>query len=235
MSAIRILSSTAMKTTLDEVLPDFERASAHKAAVTFAPSAKITTLIGGGEPSDVVIVTGQGIEELIGLGKVAAKSRQDLASSVIGVAVRSGAPKPDISTPDQFRRAMLAAKAIATSNPVGGGPSGAHLAKVFAKLGIAEAVKPKLIYGPGGPAGLIGNFVKSGEADIGLQQIPELLAVSGIDVVGPLPDELQSVTVFSIGLSTTAIDSDAAKAFIAFFTGSAATAVMKRKGMKVLK
>ncbi len=224
-----------MKSTLDEVLPDFERASTHQATVTFAPSAKIATLIAGGEPGDVVIVTGQGIEHLIALGKVAPNSRRDIASSVIGLAVRRGAPRPDISTPDQFRRVMLAAKSIATSNPVGGGPSGAHLAKVFEKLGIADAVKPKLIYGPGGPAGLIGNFVKSGQADIGLQQIPELMAVSGIDVVGPLPGELQSVTVFSIGLSATAAAHDAAKSFVAFFTGPAAAAVMKRKGMNVLK
>jgi molybdate transport system substrate-binding protein len=231
MSEIDVLSSTALKPTLDEALPEFERASGHTAKVTFAPSAQITKRMADGAASDVLLVTGTDFAELLGLGKVLADSRKDLASSIIGLAVREGAVKPDISTPDRFRSVMLAAKSIATSNPDGGGASGPHLADVFRRLGIADAIRPKLTYGPGGPKGLIGNFVKSGQTELGLQQIPELLSVPGIELVGPLPEELQMVTLYSACLSSTALHADAGKALIAFLASSTVAAVLRAKGM----
>jgi molybdate transport system substrate-binding protein len=146
--------------------------------------------------------------------------------------VQKGAPKPDISTADTFKQAMLAAKSLAMSNPVGGGTSGAVLARAFERLGITDAMKPKTVYGPGGPAGLIGNFLLRKEVEVGIQQIPELLAVPGIDIVGPLPDGIQSVTVFSAGVSTGAKDPNAAKALTKFLASADAAAVMRAKGME---
>lgn len=178
-----------------------------------------------------MIATGEAFDELVRLGTLVAEPRKDIARSVIGLAVRAGANKPDISTPDCFKRAMLAATSIAMSNPDGGGVSGAHLAQVFKRLGIADDIQSKLIYGPGGPQGLIGNFVRSGEVEFGLQQIPELRAVPGIDIVAPLPGELQMVTLYSVGLSSTATNPDIGKALIDFLAGPTVRAVLQSKGM----
>jgi molybdate transport system substrate-binding protein len=229
---IKLLSTTAMKTSLDELLPGFERATGHKVVPDYAPSTRIAKRIADGEASDVAIVTAQGAEELIKNGKIVAGSRADIARSAMGLAVQKGAPKPDISTADTFKQAMLAAKSLAMSNPVGGGTSGAVLARAFDRLGITEAMKGKTVFGPGGPAGLIGNFLLRKEVEVGIQQIPELLAVPGIDIVGPLPDGIQSVTVFSAGISTGAKDPDAAKALTRFLASADAAAVMRAKGME---
>ena len=231
-SEIRLLSTTAMKTSLDELLPGFERNTGHKVVPDYAPSARLAKRIGDGEATDVAIVTAQGAEELIKNGKIVAGSRADIARSAMGLAVQKGAPKPDISTADTFKQAMLAAKSLAMSNPVGGGTSGAVLARAFDRLGITEAMKGKTVFGPGGPAGLIGNFLLRKEVEIGIQQIPELLAVPGIDIVGPLPDGIQSVTVFAAGVSTGAKDPDAAKALTQFLASADAKAVMRAKGME---
>jgi molybdate transport system substrate-binding protein len=146
--------------------------------------------------------------------------------------VQKGAPKPDISTAEKFREAMLNAKSLGMSNPVGGGQSGAILAKAFERLGITEQMKPKLVFGPGGPAGLIGNFLVRREVEIGIQQIPELMAVSGIDIVGPLPPGIQQVSMFSAGISTAAQNADGGKALIAFLGTPGAVTVIKSKGME---
>jgi molybdate transport system substrate-binding protein len=231
MAQINVLSSTALKPTLDEVLPEFERKSGCAVAVTFGPSAQIKGRIAELPSTDVVIATGEAFHELVRLGTLATGHHKNIARSVIGLAVRVGAKRPDISTPDQFKRAMICAKSIAMSNPEGGGVSGAHLAKVFKRLGIADEIKSRLIYGPGGPQGLIGNFVRCGKAEIGLQQIPELRAVPGIAVVGPLPDDLQMVTLYSVGLSNTARNPDVGKALIEFLGGPTVRAVLQSKGM----
>ncbi len=233
MSEIKVLVSTALKSTLDAVVPVFERSHAHSVSLNFAPSAQIAKKVAAGEPCDVVLVTGQQFDDLVGLGKVLKASRKDIASSIIGVAVRAGAAKLDISTADGFRRALLAAKSVAMSNPDGGGASGAHLAKVFETLGIAETMKSRLTYGPGGPNGLIGTFVQSGKVELGLQQIPELMAVDGIEVVGPLPKELQMETVFSIGLSSIAENPDAGSSLVTYLLSAQVAAVLKQKGMNL--
>jgi molybdate transport system substrate-binding protein len=150
----------------------------------------------------------------------------------MALAVQKGARKPDISSAAKFKEAVLAATSVGMSNPVGGGQSGANLVKIFERLGIAEAMKPKCLYGPGGPAGLIGNFLVRKEVEIGIQQMPELMAVPGIDIVGPLPPEIQMVTVFSAGLSAAAKNVEGAKALIAFLKTPKAAAVMRSKGME---
>jgi molybdate transport system substrate-binding protein len=230
---IKVLSTTAMKTSLDEIAAEVERATGSKLSFSFGPSAKIAKMVADGEPNDVAIVTDKGFEELAAQGKLVPDSRADVAKSAMALAVHKGAPKPDIATAEKFKQALLAAKSLGMSNPVGGGQSGANLVKIFDKLGITDAMKPKCFYGPGGPAGLIGNYLVRKEVEIGIQQLPELMAVPGIDIVGPLPPEIQAVTVFSAGLSSGAKNPDGAKALIQFLTTPKAKAVMKSRGMDV--
>jgi len=229
---IKILSTTAMKTSLDELAPEFERLNDAKLTFTFGPSARIAKLVADGEDNDVAIVTSQGIEDLIRQGRIVAGTRADIARSAMAMAVQKGARKPDISSAAAFKQAMLAAKSLGMSNPVGGGQSGANLMKIFERLGITEAMKGKTTYGPGGPAGLIGNFLLRKEVEVGIQQMPELMAVPGIDIVGPLPPDIQSMTVFSVGLSTTAKNANGGRALIAFLTTPAAAKVMVANGME---
>jgi molybdate transport system substrate-binding protein len=224
---IRLLSTTAMKTTIDALVATFERKSGLKLVAFYAPSTQIAKRVAEGEPADVAITTRERLDELVRGGTCA-----DIARSSIGVAVRSGAPRPNTSSVDSFVRALLAAKSIAMSNPVGGGASGAHMWSTFEHLGIAEQLKSKTIFGPGGPAGLIGFYLLRGEAEIGLQQMPELMAVSGIDVVGPVPDEMQLVSVFAAGVCTAACDTAAAKALIDFLRSAEAAMVIRSKGMQ---
>lgn len=229
---IKLLSTTALKTTIDELTPQIEHACGKKLAASYAPSTQVAKRVAEGEAADVAIATGAGIDELIKQGRIIAGTRVDVARSAIGVAVRPGASKPDISSVAAFKQALLAAKSIGMSNPVGGGASGIHLWSVFERLGIADALKPKTIFGPGGPAGLIGLYLLRGEVEIGLQQMPELMAVPGIDVVGPVPGELQSITQFSAGIPANANDAEAGKALAKFLTTPAAAKVMQKKGME---
>jgi molybdate transport system substrate-binding protein len=229
---IKVLSTTALKTSLDELAPDFERESGHKLVFSFGPSARIAKMVADGEVNDVAIVTDHGHEHLTRQGKFVPGLRADIARSAMALAVQQGAKRPDISTAEKFKEAMLAAKSLGMSNPVGGGQSGANLIKIFERLGITEAMQAKCVYGPGGPAGLIGHFLVRKEVEIGIQQLPELMAVPGIDIVGPLPDEIQAKTVFSAGLSATAENTETGRALIAFLTTPKAVAVIKAKGME---
>jgi molybdate transport system substrate-binding protein len=229
---IKVLSTTAMKTAFEELSPAFERATGNRLAVELGPSTRLEERLGDGEAADVAIVSAAGVTDLVARGKLVADSTVHIADSPIGVAVRQGAPKPDIASVAAFKRTMLAAKSIACSKPVGGGKSGAHLAEVFARLGIAEAMAAKAKYGAGGAAGLAGLVLVRGEADIGIQQMAELLAVSGVDIVGPLPPELQSVTPFVAGIASNASHPDAGRALIEFLTTPDAKRVLKTKGLE---
>lgn len=231
-SEIKVLATTAMKTSLDELAPDFERATGNKLSFSFGPSARITKMVADGEETDVAIVTDQGLKDLTRQGKLVAGSGADIARSAMALAVQKGAAKPDISSGAKFKAALLAAKSLGMSNPVGGGQSGANLVKIFDRLGITEAMNAKSVYGPGGPAGLIGNFLVRKEVEIGIQQLPELMAVPGIDIVGPLPADVQLMTVFSAGVSTSAKNAEGAKALIHFLATPKAAAVMKAKGLE---
>ena len=232
MSDVTVLATTAMKTSFDELAPQFERMSGHRLAVTFGPSLQLEKRLGEGEGADVAIVSAAGIDDLVARGKLQSGSAVAIAASSLGVAVPRGAPKPDISSADAFKRALLAARSVAVSKPVGGGQSGVHMAKVFERLGIAEQMAAKAKYGQGGPAGLVGLIIERGEADIGVQQIAELLAVPGIDFVGPLPTELQSVTPFVAAIPAAAQNADAGRGLIAFLTTPEAKRVIKAKGLQ---
>jgi molybdate transport system substrate-binding protein len=228
---IKVLSTTAMKTVFEELSPAFERATGNRLAVTLGPSLRLEKQLGEGEAADVAIVSASGTRDLTAQGRMVAGSAVEIAKSSIGVAVPKGAPKPDLSTVEGFRRALLAAKSIACSKPVGGGQSGVHIAKVFADLGIAEQMQAKAKYGAGGAGGLAGLVVLRGEADIGIQQMAELMAVEGIDVVGPLPAEIQMVTPFVAATPANASHPEAGRAVIAFLTTPEAKRVLKAKGL----
>lgn len=234
MSAIdiKVLSTTAMKTVFEALSGAFERATGNRLAVTLGPSLRLEKQLAEGEACDVAIVSASGMRELAAAGRIAAGSAVEIARSSIGVAVAKGAPKPDIATVEGFKGAMLAAKSIACSKPVGGGQSGVHIARVFADLGIADAMAPKSIYGAGGAGGLAGLVVLRGEAEIGIQQMAELMAVDGIDIVGPLPDEIQMITPFVAGIPANAPHMAAGRAVIAFLTTPDAKRVLKAKGLE---
>jgi molybdate transport system substrate-binding protein len=225
---IRVLSSTALKTTLDELAPQFERTTGHKIVASYGPSVRIAKRIADGEASDVVIVTPQGIEQLISQGKVVAESQTTIARSGVGLAVQKSAPKPDISSVARLKETLLAARSIA----IGPGQSGAHIAKVFDQLGIAEILKPRIIIGRGGFEDWVGLYLVRGEADIAIHQMTELMGVPGINIVGPLPSEVQSITAFAVGLATSARDANVGRALINLLTTPDAIAVMRGKGFE---
>jgi molybdate transport system substrate-binding protein len=229
---LKVLSTTAMKMVFEALSPRFEHETGNRLTVHLGPSSQLEKRLGEGEAADVAILSRAGAEDLIARGKIVAGSLRDVARSSIGIAVQSGAPKPDMSSVANFKRALLAAKSIAVSKPVGGGQSGAHMAKVFAQLGIAEAMAAKAHYGAGGAGGLAGLVVLRGEAEIGIQQLAELMAVSGIDVVGPLPRELQGVTLFTAAIPASARYPDASRTLLDFLTTPAARSVIAAKGLE---
>jgi molybdate transport system substrate-binding protein len=231
-SEIKVLATTAMKTSFDELTPEFERTTGAKLSFVFGPSARIAKMVADGEAHDVAIVTDHGHDELTKQGRLVPGIRKDVAKSAMALAVQKGAPRPDISSAAKFKETMLAAKSIGMSKLVGGGQSGANLAKIFERLGITEPMMAKAVFGPGGPEGLIGNYLVRKEVEIGIQQLPELMAVPGIDIIGPLSPDVQMMTVFSAGLSANAKNVDGAKALIDFLTTPKAVAVIKAKGME---
>jgi len=223
---INVLASNALKEAYLELVPGFEKATEHKVATTWAGTNDIKKRMAAGETYDLVIMAGPALDELVKQGKIVPGSRVDLAKSGVGVAVRAGAPKPDISSGDALKRALLAAKSIAYSS----GPSGVYMEGLFRRLGIADEIKPKLKQTqPGNP---VGEVIARGEAEIGFQQVSELLPIAGIDYIGPLPPDIQHITVFSGGIHTGAKQPDAAKALVKFITAPAAIPVIKKKGME---
>jgi molybdate transport system substrate-binding protein len=213
------------------LVPEFERLTGHKVLTAYGPSMGTTInaipiRLERGEPADVLIMVGYALGDLIKQGKVIAGSRVDLSKSLIGVVVRSGAPKPDISSADALRRALLSAKSIAYSDSA----SGVYVStEMFQRLGIADEMKDKARKIPAEP---VAGVVARGEAEIGFQQIPELLPVPGVDLVGKLPPELQTVTVFSAGIATISKEPDAGGALIKFLASPAASAAMIKSGME---
>jgi molybdate transport system substrate-binding protein len=174
----------------------------------------------------------QGIDGLVKNGKAAADNVTALASAGISVAIRQGAPKPDISSPDALKRTLLAAKSISYVDPATGGASGIHFAKVLDRLGIAHEMQSKTVFpNPNTPAE-VGALVANGEAEIGMHIIVELISVAGIDIVGPLPGDLQNTIVFAAAVMASAKDAEAAKALVDFLCTPEAVAVTKAKGLE---
>jgi len=219
------LFSNGVKAVVLDILPEFERAQATSPDITWASTNMLMDEIGNGATGDLAILTDEAIDTLIRAGKVVAGSRVDLGRSAIGIAVRAGAPKPDIGSAQALKAALLAARSISYSKT---GISGVYFPTVLERLGIADAVKI-VIPPPGTP---VGEVVARGDAELGVQQISELLPVAGIAIVGPLPVELQKLTVFSAGLFVGAREPEAAKALVTMLTAPVARALYERRGME---
>jgi molybdate transport system substrate-binding protein len=223
---IKVLSSAAFREAYVELVPQFEKATEHKVTTTWAGTVDIMKRMAAGETYDLVIMSAQGIDDLTKSGKIAAGSRVDVVKSGVGIAVRQGAAKPDASSSDALKKTLLAAKSIGYST----GPSGVYLTSLFQRLGVAEEIKNKTRQVPPGVA--VATIVASGEAEIGFQQVSELILASGVDYVGPLPAEVQHITLFSAGLTSAAKEAEAAKALVKFLTAPAAVPVIKKKGLE---
>jgi molybdate transport system substrate-binding protein len=226
---IKVLCALGMKEVIDDLGPKFERASGHKLAVRFGTLGEVVKLVQGGELADVVIVPRQGLDTLVKEGKASADAVATLATSGIYVVVRQGAPKPDISSPDAFRRALLSARSITYANPADGGAGAIHFAKVLERLGIDREMKAKTIYA--GAFTDTGLKVANGTAELGVQQLQVLIPVPGIEVVGPLPGDLQAATVFASAVMPAAKDPAGSRAFIDFLRTPEARNLMKAKGL----
>jgi molybdate transport system substrate-binding protein len=223
---MKVLCTNGLKSVMVELVPGFERSSGAKVEVTWGSTNGLLKELESGAGGDLAILTAETIDDLVKQGKVVAGSGVDLARSAIGVAVRKGARKPEIGSPEAFKQALLAARSVAHSKT---GMSGIHFATVPARLGIADEMKSKtVIPDPGTP---VGEVVASGEAEIGIQQISELLPVAGVDVVGPLPAELQRITTFTAGVLAAAEEPDAAKALVRYLAAEAPR-LLKDKGLE---
>jgi len=227
---IRAVSSGGFKAALLALVPAFERESGHKVAIEWGSSlgnapTSIPSRLQRGDPLDLVILSRDSLDGLIAQGRIVAGSRVDLARSGIGVAVRAGAPKPDIGSVDAFKRALREARSIAHSSSA----SGVYLKDLLQRLGLAAALALKIRQVEGEP---VGQVVARGEAEIGLQQVSELIPVAGIAYVGPLPAEIQEITVFAAGIPVGAKHPDAARALVGFLTSPAAAAIIRKCGME---
>jgi molybdate transport system substrate-binding protein len=223
---IRLLASAAVKEVLLDLAPAFEKSSGHKVTAIWAGTEAITRRISGGEVVDVVLIAAPNIDKLISEGRLVAGSRADVAKSGVGVAVRAGLPKPDISSGEAVKKAVLEAKSVAYSS----GPSGFYVADLFKRMGIADQIKDKVKQTPSGVQ--VGEVLARGDADLGFQQVSELLHVKGIHYLGPLPADIQHITVFSAGLHTAAPSPDAARALVKFITAPEAGPSIRKTGME---
>ena len=223
---IKVIASVAPKDAYLELQPLFEKATGHKVVTAWAPTVEMMSRLKGGEAVDLVLISALNMDELVKAGVIAPSLRWDVASSGIGVAVRKGAPKPDISTVEKLKEALLAAKSVGYST----GPSGVYLVGMFEKLGLTEALKPKLKVIQGVP---VATLVAKGEIEIGLQQVPEILPVPGIDYAGPLPAGAQSMTMFPMGVhaKADAEHAQAAQAWVMFLRTPQAGAVFRKHGL----
>jgi molybdate transport system substrate-binding protein len=224
---IKLYSTVAFQAVLDELAPQFQKATDNKLTIAYGLAAQLAQRIESGEAADVAVLTRAGIDALIKAGKITPKSDATLASANMALAVKAGAPKPDISTPEAFKRTLLAAKSIATGDPAAGGASSVYFNKLLERMGISEQVKGKMKITPAGkyPA----DLVAAGDAEIGAMQTSELLP--GTELVGVFPGDLNNVTVFAVGLITNASDATAAGALIKFLESKEAAEVYKAKGL----
>jgi molybdate transport system substrate-binding protein len=225
---IKVLTAGAFKQVVVALVPAFEARTGHKVDLSNDTAGELARRIAGGERFDVVVLTPGALAPLAASGRVAPASVVALAKVGIGVAVKSGAPAPAIGSVDEFRQALLDARRVAYIDPASGGSSGVYLVGLFERLGIAEAMKAKAVLVPGG---LVAQRLVSGEADLAVHQISEILPVDGATLVGPLPQAVQSYTTYSAALAAEAASSDAARSFVSMLSGATAAATLREKGM----
>jgi molybdate transport system substrate-binding protein len=230
MVEIKVYSSIGVRSAAEGLFGQFEKTSGHKLAVTWGTAPMLGKRIESGESADLLILSRAGMDGLLKQGKVAPGSDVTLAGSGVAIAVKAGAPKPDISTPEALKQTLLNTKSIAYSEPSAGGASGVYFAKLIERMGIAEVMKPKTKFPPAG--GFSAELLMTGEAELAVQQKPELLHVAGAEIVGMLPGDLNMVTQFAAGIMPQSKNADAAKALIAFLRSPEAKAAFRSKGLE---
>ncbi|GAB7541349.1 molybdate ABC transporter substrate-binding protein [Cupriavidus sp. 8B] len=223
---IKVLSTPTLKTSLEELGPQFERASGHTLVFKFDGVAPLKRQIEAGETFDIAILLPPMIDDLTKQGKIAAGTRTNIAQAAVGVAIRAGAPKPDISTVDAFKQTLLKARSMSYSSD---SASGTYFAALFDRLGIGAEAKIRLKSYAG--SGVM-TAVAKGDAELTVITVPNIIGTPGVELAGLLPPELQNYTVFTAGEASNAPASQAAKAFINFLVGPEATSVLKAKGLQ---
>ena len=225
---IKVMTSVALKSALDELAPVFEKATGHKLTISYDLAAMQKKRILDGETADVIMLTRAMMEDLKKQNKLAGDLR-NAAGTPVAIAAKAGAPKPDITTVDALKKTLLAARSIVYADPAKGGLSGVVFARALERLGIVEQMKAKTILVPGAQAA---DMVAKGEAELGVGQASEIVPVAGVQLVGPLPGELRSVTLFTAAAGAGTKSPDAAKAFIDFLTGPQAAPKLRAKGFE---
>jgi molybdate transport system substrate-binding protein len=225
---LKVISAIGIHSTIEDLRAKFELLTGHKLTIVSENLKRVQD----GETADVIIFPRQSIDHLVKDGKASAVSVTDIARSSMGVAVRKGAPKPEISSTDSFKRAMLAAKSINIPDPARGGVAAPHIIKIFERLGITDEMKNKLVYAKIPGAAGVAHEVAIGEAEIALSQLQELVPVAGIEIVGPLPSDLQLTTVFSAAIMRSATNIDVAKALISYLRTQEAVNVIRAKRLE---
>jgi len=227
---INVLGVLGFRSVIEELGPRFEQATGHRLTVDLTTSGALIKRVEQGEMPDLVIMPDRSITRLMKDGRADAANVTRIARSGLGLAVRAGAPKPDISTPDAVRQVLLTAQSIAYANPAHGAASGIHIAKMLDVLGIADQIKTKTVFLP--KAGSVGVLVATGEAELALHQIQELIPVAGIDIVGPLPAGLQDHLVFAAAIMNGGRNAAAARALVDFLRTPQSASTIRAKGME---
>ena len=226
---IKVLTTGAFKQVVVALVPEFEKATGHKVIVDNGTVGQLTQRVEGGEAFDVLVLSPRGIDDFIKKGKIVAGTKANLAKVGVGVMVKAGAPKPSIDSVEAFKQALLKAKSVAYIDPASGGSSGIYVSGLLDKLGIADQIKPKAKLKKGGH---VSDLIESGEAELGIHQMSEIVSQKGVTLVGPLPSAIQNYTTYAVGLSSGASNADAARAFIKVLTGPSAASVLKSTGME---
>ncbi len=227
---MKVFSAIAVQGVVEQLVPAFKRAHGCKLDFTWATAPLLLKRLQSGEKADALILNRAVTDTLLASGDIVAGSDVVIASSATAIAVKAGAPKPDISTPEALKRALLDARAISYTHPAAGGASGIYFAKLIDRMGIADEINARTKFPP--PSGYSGMFLPTGEVDLAVQQVPELLQVPGIDIIGPLPGDLHMVTVFVAGIPTDSTRPVLAKALIESLRTEEAKALFRAKGLE---
>jgi molybdate transport system substrate-binding protein len=224
-SQIRIISSMATRQLLDDLIALHGQGSAQAVSCESVGGVDAARRVMSGEAFDAVVLAANAIDSLIEAGRIVAGSRVDLVQSGVAVAVRAGAPRPDISSEEAVKQAVLAARSVGYST----GPSGVQLVRLFERWGIAETLRARLVQAP--PGVPVGRLVAEGQVELGFQQLSELMSLPGLDVLGPLPPAIQITTTFSGGVATASVQAPAVRALLAFMASPATAEIKRRNGM----
>ncbi|MCK1294971.1 MULTISPECIES: molybdate ABC transporter substrate-binding protein [unclassified Bradyrhizobium] len=226
---VKLLSASALHPAIDALIPDFEKSSGHKVTVDYGTAGAVADRVQKGEAADIILSSVQTVDRLEAQGRIVAGNRIVIAKVGVGAFVRKGAAKPDISSADAFKRTMLVARAIAYPDPAGGGASGIYVANLLERMGIAGEMKAKTRLST---LGTLYASVASGEVEIGFNQVSEILAQPTVELIAPLPPDIQNYTQFAPGIITGSSQADAAQALVAFLSMPASRTVLKAKGFE---